>query len=432
MKHVVWLMVMVGCSSKHGVVRDAVVVQDDAPVDAFDACTDTSVRLTVTKDGVPQRGVHVYFGNDLYPGVVQMTDASGVACGYVETGAYQMPVVTALDPFGTLTATEDELFSFQMVVPGDHLVLAQTTPVHTAVTVTFPADAGASSYRLHTSCGGAAVTSGATVDLAGCGSTIDVLLESLTSSGVSKGWLYQADVPLASTLALTGSFQPAVTEQLAFDTDAGSGFENVITDHLAIHARLATAKGIVYDGPPIAFPISYMNEHPTYDLVRPSIPGATSMTDIGCGYAEHDDQHVVDWYPSTTASHHVDLTALGLESFASVVTFSAGTLVYSETGGQLPTDAIRTTIDFGRTGDRSWRWHLATSFNPNGFPFRFPQLPADDYNRNFANATYTNIVEATLFTLPGGYDGFRANAFGIDPATAISGVSGRLSYEHPR
>lgn len=431
MKRAVWLVAVVACSSKHGARPDAQFVQDDAPVDAFDACTETSVRLTVTKDGVPQAGVHVYFGDDLYPGIVQTTDASGVVCGYVTQGVYEVPTVTAVNPFGAPSPTRDELYSFEMVVPGDQLVLAQPASPHTAVTVTFPADAGASSYRLHTSCGGADVTSGATVDLAGCGSTNDVLLESLTSTATSKGWLYQADVPLASTLALTGSFQPAVTEQLAFDTDAGSGHENVITPTVGIHARLATSKGIVYDGPAIALPISYMNDHPTYDLVRPSIPGATSMTDVSCGYDQHDDQHMVDWYPTAT-SHHFDLTTGGLTSFASVVTFGLGTLQYTEGGASVPADAVRTTVDFTHGDDRSWRWHLVSSYWARNGSFRFPHLPADDYDRNYANASYAKIVEATLFTLPGGYDGFRAHAFDVDPATAIAGASGRLYYEVPR
>lgn len=400
-----WWFALVACSSSHPARPDAPFAQDDAPADAFDACTDSSVRLTVTKDGVPQAGVHVYFGDDdeLYPGVVQMTDGSGVACGYVEVGLYQAPIVTAVNPFGPLGATKDELFSFEMVEPGDHLVLAQTEPAPTTVTVTFPDDAGASSYHLYTNCGSAPVTSGASVDLAGCGPTIDVLLESLTDTGASKGWLYQADVPLASALALTGSFQPAVTEQLAFDTDA-SGGDPVVTPELGIHARLATSKGIVYDGPSIAFPISSMNVHPTFDLVRPSIPGATSMTDIAFGYATHDDQHYVDWYAPGT-SHHFDLTTGSVPSFESPVTFSGGTLQYTFSGGQVPADAVRTTVDF-TTVDRSWRWHVVSSYWARNGVFRFPRLPADGPDHNVGAATSSQVVEAMLFTVPGATMGF--------------------------
>jgi hypothetical protein len=429
-----WLVAVIACSSRHAPPDGAdapgsLPPESDASTDAFDACSDSSVRLTVTKDGVPQTGVHVYFGNDghLDPGVVQMTDASGVACGFVTAGTYEIPIVTAVNPFGPLGPTRDELFSFEMVQPGDHLLLAHVTPPLTTVVVTFPMDPGAFSYHLHTNCGGAVVTSGASVDLTGCGATSDVLVESLTADGTSRGWLFQADVPLASALTLTGSFQPPVIEHLTFET------HNVGTSEVGIHARLATSKGVVYDGPSVARPLSYMNYQPTFDIVRPSIPGATSLTDVSFGYTQFDIQHFVDWYPTST-SHNFDLSAGGLVSYASAISFNMATryLDYSFTGSQVAEDALRATVDLTRNGDRSWRWHMISSYWARSGIVRFPLLPADEHDWNSGTANSAQVVEATLFTVPGGYDAVRPHAFDFDPTRAIEGSSGRLYYETPR
>jgi hypothetical protein len=426
------LVVLVGC---HPSSPPASFDAQNGADAQLDGPSGPAVTITVTKDSVPQPNVVVYFGDDdtLDPGIAHVTDAAGVATAFVETGLYNNPVVTAINPFGQLAGNTDELFTFEAVQPGDHLVLRRTTPTSISTTVTFPTDAGAATYRLHTSCGASDVTSGSTVVLHGCGAAADMLLETLDAGGASKNWLYQADVAVSDggTVAFTGAYQPANTTQFGFDT-YGDYF--VVTPQIAIHMRLATTKGIVYDGPQVNMPISYMNHTPTIDLAAPAIPGATSITEALFGYTNYGEQHFVDWYQGG-ASHLFDLTTGGLPNFDSQPTFDHTTRylgLADAGGGALPAQVVRARVELGRTGDRSWQWNLVAPYWSLNGSVRYPMLPTDVHDWNTATADSAHLVDATLLNVPGGYDGLRANAFSVElPADVIAGPIGRLYLETP-
>ncbi|MGE0551643.1 MAG: hypothetical protein AB7O24_26525 [Kofleriaceae bacterium] len=417
-------LILFGACHSDANVPDAPFVLNDAEPDGAEG---PAVTITVSRDGVPQPGVIVYFGDDgkLDPGTKHVTDASGIASSYVESGMYHNAVVTVINPFGPIASDTDELFTFADVQPGDRLQLSRTTPPSVSISVMFPSDASATTYRLHTNCGHASPTSGATVMLHGCGPSVDMLLETLDVGGNSKNWIYRPDVAVTEggTVSFSGPYQPAATSQLAFET------LNVVSSQIQIHTRLATEKGIVYDGAETTMPISFMNNHPVIDMTTPSIAGSTTITDVSFGYTEYDQQHFVDWYPAAS-THSFDLTAGGLVSFASEVTFNRATryLEYANTGGTVAPDVLRTRIELGDTAGRKWQWHAVA---PYGKP-RYPTLPTDVYNWNTGSAASAEVLEATLLTIPGGYEGLRANAFSLtNPSQAYEGAAGRLYYETP-
>src|SRR6185295_1803577 len=88
--------------------------------DAIDPAT--AVTVTVTLDGVPQPDVVVYFQSSyLGPSAERRTDATGSAIAVVQNGGFDTNSVTLVNPFGPIDATTDELFTYDAVVPGDHL-----------------------------------------------------------------------------------------------------------------------------------------------------------------------------------------------------------------------------------------------------------------------------------------------------------------------
>src|SRR5262245_25587661 len=82
------------------------------------------VTLTITKEGLPVAGVHVYFQNSNSTLVADATtDAAGHASADMAAGGF----VTAINPFDTVQAptSDDDLRTFAGVKPGDQLVLDQ-------------------------------------------------------------------------------------------------------------------------------------------------------------------------------------------------------------------------------------------------------------------------------------------------------------------
>jgi hypothetical protein len=421
--------------------RDPGIIVDppyDAGVPVLDALDPaTAVTVTVTLDGVPQPNVVVYFQSSyLGPSIERRTDATGSAIAVVEVPVYDVTSVTLVNPFGPIDATSDELFTYDAVVPGDHLQVARDRrpPPVVHVTLTAPLDPAAASYRLHTSCGAAdlAVDAdhaqvGGPVALAGCGATIDLLVESLDASGQSLGALYQADVPVSDGggVALTGTYQPSHAKMLTYDT------LSVRSSRLEIHARLLTAKGILYDAPTRTMALSFMNYHPSLTVMVPSIPGAVAAIETVYQSADAGLEHTIDW-GFDAPRYELDLdSGPFLEQYVTRPELTSFGISYTETGGVVRADYVRARILAVRPGMRSWQWQFVSPTGPYGGGSQlWPQIPSDVYPYNRQGGDVWTVPEATLVYAGRSYDAIRAHAFSMpSPRALIAGSFGRVVFE---
>jgi hypothetical protein len=403
----------------------------DSAADALDL--QKAVTVTVTLDGVPQPRVTVYFQNSaLGPWIEARTDASGSVVAELRLESFHIASVTVLNPFGTIDAMTDELFTFNSVKVGDHLELARTLkpPSTMSFTLNAPVDSGATSYRLHTSCGAAIIAAdpdgsrvGGAITLQGCGANVDMLVESLDPSGESRGGLYQPDVAVndGTAVALTGSYQPSHVKTFSYETLSMRG------PQLEIRSRLMTAKGIVYQSPLSVIPISHTDYHPLLSVRMPSIPGAIAITDTAYHSGMWGLEHTIDWGPDTD-DYHLDLEPAGkmLRSYVTQPVFDGGTIRYTYNGGLVNADYLRAQITIDRFGGRTWRWHFVGSMGQFGDPERWPELPLSEYD----TPGTARVDDSTLVYAPGGYDAIRARAYSlVSPLASITGPSGRIAYE---
>ena len=403
--------------------------------DAIDPAS--AVTVTVTLDGVPQPGVVVYFQSTILgPSTERRTDATGSAIAVVEVGVYNITSVTVVNPFGPIDATTDELLTYNAVKPGDHLQVARDrsppAPVH--ATLAAPLDSAAASYRLHTSCGAADLAIdldhaqvGGSIALAGCGATVDMLVESLDASGQSLGSLYQADVPVTDggSVVLTGAYAPSHAKILTYDTLSVRG------PQLEIHARLMTAKGVVYDSPTWTIALSFMDHHPSRTVMLPSIPDAVAVTETVYQSGDAGLEHTVDW-GQDSPRYHLDLEPFGafLEEYVTPPAFMGSWITYTETGGVVRWEYMRARVLAVR-GERSWIWQFVSPSGAYGGGSQpWPQIPSDVYPYNLQTGDVWSVAEATVVYAPGGYDAIRAHALSIpSPRAQIAGPAGRLVFE---
>jgi len=411
-----------------GVPPDAGV---DAPVDPASVVT-----VTVTLDGAPRQGVVVYIqSSNLGPSTELRTDAKGSAMAPLTGGFYDIGSVTVINPFGPINATTDELLTYNGVKLGDHIAVARASrPPSVSFTVVAPSyTPAAKRYLLHTSCGAVEIAPngahvGGAVTLQGCGSAIDTLVEALDDAGHSLSWLYNSDVAVRNgeTIVLTGAYLPSGSKTFSYHT------ESIDRPQLEIHARLLTAKGIVYESPAQVIPVSYMDEYPSLTFALPSIPGAVSVTETIYQAGDNGLEHMVEWGPDSDR-YELDLEALGhsfLEEFYSVPTFVGGVITYTWHGGHLA-DYMRTRLSATRAGERSWEWQFVSPPLPfGGGAQAWPVIPSNVYPYNRTAGDVWSLQDTMLVHGPGGYDAIRARALSIpDPLAQLTGPAGRLVYE---
>lgn len=409
----------------------------DAAVDALDPAS--AVTVTVMLDHVPQPDVMVYFQSSyLGPWTELRTDANGSAIAAAEAMFYDEAAVTVVNPFGQLDATTDELLTYNGVKPGDHIAVTRASKPPSAVsfTLTAPADSPAAKrYLLHTNCGAATLLIdsssaqvGGPVTLQGCGTTVDMLVESLDDAGHSLSWLYQADVAVSDggSVKVTGAYQTSRSKTFSYHTSAYN------RPQLEIRARLLTAKGIVYESPALVLPVSYMNEYPSLTVALPSLPGAVVVTETVYRSGDYGLEHTVDWGPDTT-SYMLDLEPLGslLEEYLSRPTLNGFGIGYTFSGGALRADYMRARLSVTRPGDRGWEWHFVSppaTYGGGSQPW--PRIPSDIHPYNVRVGDVWSVPEATLVHVPGGYDAVRADSLSVaSPLGQLTGPSGRLVYE---
>jgi hypothetical protein len=390
----------------------------DAPAPMPDAApAGPEVALTITLDGKPLADQAVVFQNaDSSVVASTRTDASGVTRAALAPGGF----VTAVVP-DTQNAGSQLVDSFVTAQPDDDLHLALTTFPSKAVSlsITFPADPdpAVTSYELLTSCGITdAAPPTATVDLQGCGDTIDLVIASFDKNQAPVHALYAPSVSIGGGSAtVAGSYKallpqtftytnvsPVATRVDALEIVRGPHGTVFFAGGSATPANgQATVSTSTVDGAGL-FQISLHSFHPHAGVF--------------------DDQSVFVWGPSDAGDTIDDTDRLA--DYTSAPSFSTTNhdLTWTVGDGRAP-NTVLASVFVSRNGTS---WLLRTE-SAGGHPaIAFPVLPlidGFDFNPGTNDSVIVSSVDGVDF--PGGYDAIRTHALD-DDLTSIFVGTGRM------
>lgn len=440
-KSLVVLALLVGCGDD-GVHKlpDAPPAPDDASIDAP---TTGAVTLTILQDGNPQVAIDVFFlaaDNSLVAKVA--TNAQGVASATMGLGGS----VTVIDPFLTKSSVHD-VRTFAGVKPGDNLRLTTGNPpqsVTTNFTLTLPADAAASSYEVHTSCGtlyfstsgsgSGGTTVGGPSSLYGCGATIDLLLQTFDFNGQPVGSIYKAGVALTEggTIDLSA---------MAYTTPVPTGtinWSNVPAGFTEVDARagLATSKGLLRTD--TLAPVTVTAGAGSTTFARPAITGGIAVTQSQPfptnGFGRHS---VYDWSPQGAGAISIDFANALLGTYSTMPSVSAATrtVTWAAGAGASP-DFAWATLRASRVGAMAfvggttlaWDWSIVVPYGST--TFTLPLLPAEIAQYNFVPTDAVNVDDLITAKVPGGYDAVRATILSSSgPLDYVTSATGRIVLE---
>lgn len=397
---------------------------------ASDGAADTApapVTLTITKDGTPQAGVHVYFQNaDSSLVLGTTTDATGTASAVMSPGGF----ATALNPFAAPSAgTPDLVKTFGGVKPGDHLVLRSTTaPASITVNLVAPVDSTTTAYYFSSSCGGGGLSIGSgattvtgTASLAGCNGTADALIVTADAAGVPVSYIAKPGLAVADQATLdfsASAYTATVQRDYTINNNPNS------TSIIDIFDTMATARGAAYQ----AFfgasgnPVTKSWKLPVIALagdvvqLREFTPTSIST------------RNVVAWGPLSAFT--VDFGGNLVPDLAAYPTYVAAqhAVTWTEVNGMATPDFVVSQVQATRTADnRSWTWAVAVP--RAGTAVGFPTLPTDVYDYNIAMADSSQVAGLDLVKVPGGYDAVRAGVLATSaPTELVLGATGTLSF----
>lgn len=443
MRYSLGVLLMVAACGDDGVnhLADAPPVQDDAAPN-IDAPNPTTVRLTITDNGLPVADIKVYFQNaDSSLVSATQTDASGVASAMMEPGGF----VTAVDPY-VLDGGHD-LRTYAGVKPGDDLKLTRIRSTRGEVTVNAivpPAPDNATFYTLYSSC---AAFDGQTYDAGGGGGG--------SGSGGGPGGAISITACDAADLLLEArdaNFNPiytksktdvALTEGATVDFTAGDYIATVPRTYELINmpvqasfanitARTATARGPVFHR---QFFTEVMGGAGMATMPIPaSDPAQLGITETHFGSFSLGAQTVVDWGPSATTKYTLDGATLFLPTYDSPPTYDIATRTFSwsSAGGTQVPDVSLVYANFSRedqNGFLGWNWTIAA---PYGTPaVVLPALPTGAMQFNPMDGDGFLIEDVWTAKVPGGYDAVRAHIQNLDrdPRQFVIGATGRVIYE---
>ena len=415
-----WLPACGGCSDVGSVggLPDA-RPSPDAMIDGMRP-GDTSVTLTVLKDGAPAAGVAVYF-LDTNDSVVlsDVTNQSGVVRADMEGGGS----VTAVNPFTPPPAPRpaiDELRTFVGVKPGDHLALTQTMRVASTFTLQVPSVGGETpdtSYGVVTNCGtGSLAPSGdgsapsAQIALADCADGVADLVVVATvppppgvivPGGSSVREMFQP-----------GAALPAPQSSDVMDMSGATWNEPTRVPFTYLNAPAAPMAALYWIrnrgnlGP---FHVGLLgNAGATF--VPPGVV-STGLTHVvvdthveptGGAVGAHD---VIDW-GLAGPSYRLDLDGVLLPDLLSRPSFDAvsNSVIWSEDTAGATADLTSAAIQVNR-GGRRWHWEIVAPYQPGQIVF--PHLPVGtgDYDPTADDVVTAEPVMNAKVT--GGYDAAR-------------------------
>jgi hypothetical protein len=390
-----------------------------------------AVTVTVTRDGMGLDGVVVYFQNaDSSLVKMAMTDASGVASTVMAAGGS----VTALDPFssGQAGIQQNMLFTWEGVKPGDNLILRDTNRPVINVNVIAPtvADKSIVGYLFYTSCsydpsGDGLQTTGTTatgsVTLYGCGGTADVLVTAYNSASDVVQYIYKQGVTASDggTIDLsTEPYAPATNRSYTWTGTVAGTFNLDIRDIFASPSGpiWQTYNGVTPDAANTSFPV-------------PAFPGAKDVViatqQAAAGVSQ---RRVIDW-GTVTDTFTSDFGSKLLPELGQypMPDIPGHGITWAETGGAVQPDFTLAAVFAQRqTPPRFWQWIVAAPHTAG--QLKFPTLPTDLFDYNFATGDGVSAAALILVKVPGGYDAARGPIFATNgPEDLAVGASGTLS-----
>ncbi|HEY4242271.1 MAG TPA: hypothetical protein VGM88_20780 [Kofleriaceae bacterium] len=368
------------------------------------------VSITLTQGGTPLAGVTVYFQSTA-TGAVQTvpTDASGLAHASIADGGMLTVVMTAAQ-----TGEENsDALTYAGLTAGEHIVLALPSQTQTTATVTVPAIANASDYEIWMGCGNGDIdpagtgetTETGTVDLQGCGDTLDVLVTVDAPSGMQYALARGVSIVggALDLSDLTYQAQPTVTNTIS---------------HLPAGAM------DVFGGREWAYP-SGNGSYGSYS--SGTISGTTANVSVtvpepdGVVVLAVDDVSLATGYLNTIEwpagdSYTLDASTGTAPAFSGLPAFANSAVTFAAGSGTA--DIALTSLELASGAE----WTIFTPYTGNSIPV--PQLPAD---AGFATTGTVMVGDTVLANLPGTFADYGPAVFTASISSLIGSMpSGRI------
>jgi hypothetical protein len=423
-------MVLVACNSNNGVkhIPDGPPQRDAANGDATaDGGATGSASVTVTIGGKGDLGLTAYFQSaDSTLNTTATTDATGTATGVVGNSGF----ITVIIPAGA-TGGPDELITWSMVQPGDHVLAAEGGTAGT-MTFTIPTISPYTTYHVATTCGTATLTvvalanfpaqiSGGSDTFADCDGPQDIEVVAVDGNLQAQQSFFAGSQTMtsATTLDLSAStYTAAAQRSYTWNNFTDPGTLEMIDNLNAPHGLTYSSADLATAGTP---PTVTRNA-PAFGTLTDVVGGlltvgntAHSMYEWGQG-----ETYVGDW-----GDHR-------LGDFSAAPTYAAATQQVSWTtanAGIQPNVAF-TFVTAERTSDsHEWEWIVGGG----GSPLQLPTLPTTLYDWNIAATDTSNVLTVEMLAVPGDPGAARANFLGplhvVALETGASGVLSVASYE---
>jgi hypothetical protein len=399
----------------------------DSPMPMIDApVIPQPVTLTITRDGLPQEGIVVYFQNSDSTLVASgMTDATGSVSQVMNAGGY----VTAMDPYAAPSGLPPayDVFTFAGVKPGDHLRLSDDN-TFLSMTVTLPVetDPAISYYRVHSPCGetnvsgaGSGNTPSGPVYMNGCGTTTDIIVAAYDGNGAVLSYFFVPGQAVSDNGTLDFSAKTFVTgtSRTYTFTNVPNGNSIDISDHLfSTKGELLEVTGSVSGDPA------------TGSLSVPTFTNAVSAVEgkLFDGMTMHGS---FDWGPFAATYSIADYTARLLVGFTSAPSFdtTTHTIGWTESSGGAPDFVFAEADAYRQVDNREIHWQITAPYLAGSVAY--PVVPAGSYDVNFTANDSVNVQLLGVAKIPGGYDAVRANVFlSQSPIGPVMSATGSAQY----
>ena len=395
----------------------------DAPGDTLQTSADAAangVTLRITNNGVPVANVASVFLDAQDKQIAAVTtDASGNASATVGPGG---SVTAVLHEGGGL----DHLMTFTAVQPGDVLLIELQPRAHTPapqITVTAPAN-GSPYYSLFPSCGDTTGSIDGTFSFVpqDCGGAADFVVTTSADMQSITGFLVATNVLVGADATLPGAFGAPIDRSYNY-TDVPAMVTNVVT-----RAALLGHNGPMYvaeSAHDVAGDTAFMTTEPMPDTTGLGL-SALVVSNLYPQSSELGQQTMLEVADSAT-DYTLDVTQAMLPRYITAPAYDAvsRTVGWGEAPATSDANLVRARIhafrDDGASG-HSWTWQIVGAKNATSVTY--PVIPALDGFSYVPIATDTiGVDELTTASLPGGYSGVRAHAFGDLNAFATSGRS---------
>lgn len=419
MRRLAIALVLAGCNA------DIHHTPDGGPPDVLPDSLTTStgeppanaVKLHVTRAGMPVPNVAVFFqATDSAPIASSLTNDTGVAWAVMPAGGF----VTAVEHVAGI----DELTTFSAVQSGDVLELA-FAPTGSTITASFtielPTSLDAAVYKVYSPCGSQAIASATDdITLSGCPNPTDLVVVPLDGNGDPVGTaLYASNVDIkAATVDLqAGTYEPLATNEYKLTSVPETVTYIGLYGAFSAQYRAFEAN----TGGEVTANVA------TLGMQMPSTATGTELT-VATEFptsGEVGRETIYNWHAPTT-TYALDIASVQLSRYATAPAFAAHALTWSERGGGTEPDFVRAKVHAYRDGfpqGHAWHWQIVAP--RTGTTVTFPTLPVVDFDFNLKDGDVAGVDELETISLPGGYAGVRAHAFG-DVKRTISGTLGRI------